>query len=111
MNRTTHSTGRGPQPCGDCPWRRKSAPGWLGSEATPEEWVQRAAAEAYVECHLDASRHCAGIAIFRGNTGKRPRHPQVLRLDPDRETVFASHREFIEHHRSLGIVSSERPNP
>lgn len=93
-------------PCRECPWRRNSAPGWLGSEQTPEEWVQTAHSEATVECHTDAPRLCAGIAIYRTNVAKMLRDPEVPKLRMDRTTVFDSPKQFIRHHRS-GMVSSE----
>ncbi len=67
--KSQHST-----PCNDCPWRRKSMPGWLGSEQEPEEWVQTALSESFVECHVNSPNQCAGLAIFRANIYKRPRH-------------------------------------
>lgn len=32
------------RPCPDCPWSRKSLPGWLGG-LTPEDWIRLAASD------------------------------------------------------------------
>ncbi len=109
-------------PCKQCPMRRKSMPGWLGSDV-PEHFIQVVHSEANMPCHLTVdyaepgwedqlapggdARACAGVAIYRANVGKLPRDASVRRLKPDKKTVFASPREFVEHHRSTGIVSGE----
>lgn len=100
------------RPCGDCPWRRVSCPGWLGGDLSPEEWLQVANGEMPVPCHkADAKGHeeiqCAGLAIYRANVSKLPRDPEVLRLPSDRYNVFEGPAAFVKHHRSTGIVSSE----
>lgn len=87
------------QPCNDCPWRRKSAPGWLGSEQTAEEWITTAHQDHTVECHQDAKHLCAGVAIYRANVRKRLRDPDVPVLPADRKRVFSTPAEFIEHHK------------
>lgn len=96
----------GKEPCRECPWRRQSAPGWLGSEQTPEEWVQTAHRDDTVECHVHGPLLCAGIAIYRANVSKKLRDASVPRLPPDKATVFAAPAEFVAHHRA-GVVSSE----
>lgn len=93
-------------PCSECPWRRNSAPGWLGSEQTPEEWVRTAHRDDTVECHVHAPSLCAGIAIYRTNVAKQLRDVSVPRLPGDKVSVFATPAEFIRHHRQ-GVVSSE----
>jgi len=94
-------------PCHDCPWRRNSIAGWLGSEQTPEDWIASAHGETQVECHIHHPAQCAGVSIYRANMCKMPRFPQILRLKADRENVFATPFEFIEHHRSYGKTSAE----
>lgn len=59
-----------------------------------------------MECHTDAPKLCAGIAIYRTNVAKRMRDPEVPVLPADRSLVFAVPKEFVEHHRR-GPVSSE----
>lgn len=98
------------KPCAGCPWRRVSINGWLGDE-TPEGFVREAHGDGLMPCHrtvdyedpdwmetLDGAQQCAGMAIYRANVCKNPRHPRALRLEPDRENVFATPQEFIDHH-------------
>lgn len=94
-------------PCDECPWRRDSTPGFTGPES-PQDWVDCAHAEGYIACHktiqgtvdgeTEWSHQCAGAAIFRANVHKVPRDREVTTLPADRESVFASNQEFIEHH-------------
>jgi len=69
-------------PCLACPWRRNSAPGWLGGEITAAEWAAAAHAEDIIECHKrkDGS-HCVGAAVYRSNVCKVARPPNI-RADP-----------------------------
>lgn len=92
-------------PCKECPWRRKSAPGWLGPH-TAEEWISMAHGEGFIACHLtiekagdnaDAMTQCSGSAIFRSNLCKLPRSGAAT-LPSDRTTVFGSNAEFTTHH-------------
>lgn len=99
-------------PCRECPFRRKSLPGYLGSD-TPEHFlVVSMAAAVPMPCHLqvdydkpgweaEASRvnQCSGHAIFLSNICKEPRTRAVQTLPPDRELVLATPQEFIGHHR------------
>jgi hypothetical protein len=84
-------------PCSDCPWSRKALPGWLGGERA-QEWLRIAHGEDTVECHTLHGAQCAGMAIYRRNVVKNPRNPEALRLEADRETVFATPIEFLDHH-------------
>jgi hypothetical protein len=98
--------------CTECPWDRKSAPGWLGPLSI-EEWVTLAHGEQPIACHMTITetdehdegdwahpqmRQCRGAAIYRANVGKMPRRPDIARLPADRERVFVWD-EFAEHHR------------
>ncbi len=94
---TTIATKQHRTPCSDCPWARKALPGWLGS-MTAGEWLQAAHGEAEIECHTILGAQCAGSAIYRGNVCKTPRYPQILVLPANRELVFATPKEFKEHH-------------
>jgi hypothetical protein len=101
-------------PCGECPWRRSSCAGWVGT-IPPEEWVRAATSEARIDCHVVAlagqgSEECAGAAIYRANIGKRLRDPNALALPADRVAVFSWPDEFIAHHRS-GACSSDGDAP
>lgn len=84
--------------CSDCPWKRDSLPGWLGG-MSPEEWKLMAHGETKIMCHCISNQQCAGVAIYRANVCKTPRDPGQLRLPADRETIFSTPMEFMEHHK------------
>ena len=97
-------------PCAECPWRKESIPGFLGPYDA-EKWSEMAHSEAPIACHMTIDfveegqgawddpkiRQCAGAAIFRTNTFKKPRHPKIATL-PRSEKVFSNSREFLAHH-------------
>jgi hypothetical protein len=100
-------------PCAQCPWRKTSAPGWLGS-STPLQFLAQAEADLKMPCHCavnyekddwraqaEQAPRCAGHAIFLRNRGKLPRDRdlaafvgQVERND----AVFTNPAEFVTHH-------------
>lgn len=84
------------EPCSDCPWRRDALPGWLGG-ATVTDWLRTAHTDSMVPCHTVGNQQCAGIAIYRRNVAKSVM-PPLLRLEADREAVFAFPTEFSVHH-------------
>lgn len=84
-------------PCHDCPWRREALPGWLGG-STADQWLADAHGEGLALCHTCGNQQCAGMAIYRANVAKTPRHAVLLRLPADRDKVFATPNEFKEHH-------------
>ncbi len=97
-------------PCHECPWRRVSAPGWLGA-SSPEEFVATSEAEYRMPCHIHVDYECedweeqaeevpqcAGRAIHFANRCKRPRNPDLLVLPADRVNVFTQTKEFLDHH-------------
>lgn len=97
-------------PCRACPWRKDSAKGWLGA-ASPVEFLQTSEAEHRMPCHLhvnyededwelmaDKAPQCAGRAIHFANRCKQPRNAHLLRLEPNRESVFSNPQDFIDHH-------------
>lgn len=88
-------------PCSDCPWSRKSFPGWTGPN-TAQEWVSCAHSDQRINCHTRTDRsgepwQCAGAAIYRTHICKSPRDPQVLELPANKALVF-SWGEFEKHH-------------
>lgn len=93
MSRRQHTT-----PCSDCPWKRDSLPGWLGSH-TANEFIAMAHGEVQYTCHVIVNQQCAGMAVYRRNVCKQPHDPATLRLPADRETVFATPAQFLEHHK------------
>lgn len=110
--------------CNQCPWRRTSAPGWLGA-STPEQFLAQAESETRMPCHctVDYSRadweaqvqakpRCAGHAAYLRNRCKMPQDPSlaefVRSVDRDPE-VFGRPEQFLEHHggdvsRAMGIL-------
>lgn len=98
------------RPCGGCPWRRSSIAGWLGP-FDAEEWVALARSDEPIACHesievdgewTENTLQCAGAAIFRGNTAKSPRNPEVAKFPPNTELVFGRATEFLDHHERNG---------
>lgn len=107
------------QPCNDCPWRRKSSPGWLG-DSNPEHFIAATQLECHMPCHATVDYEdkdwfntqygdaplCAGALIFLANTFKAPRDAKLaeamLQVERDTENVFASPQEFLDHHHSTG---------
>lgn len=93
------------KPCGDCPWARAALKGWLGS-MTPQEWLAVAHADALVQCHTVGNQQCAGLAIYRSNVCKQVQEP-ILKLPVDRETVFATPMQFMEHHSGSPVSKGQ----
>lgn len=103
------------KPCGQCPFRRKSLPGYLGS-SSPQEFIAATMNDATMPCHNSvdyaepnwedqlapggSARHCAGAAILFSNTCKLSMDPDRPKLKADRANVFSNSREFLEHHSS-----------
>lgn len=101
-------------PCIECPFRRKSAPGWLGAD-TPEGFIATSEAEFRMPCHMHVdyeddnweelaaeAPQCAGRAIHFKNRCKMPRNPEIAGLvrevERNVEDVFMFPQEFIDHH-------------
>lgn len=98
------------KPCKDCPFRRKSLPGWLGDNDL-EDFTIAAVSDVPMPCHLTPgagaapgfemhpnASQCAGRGIFLSNMCKSPRDKDILKLPADREAVFSRPQEFVEHH-------------
>lgn len=99
------------KPCAECPFRRKSAPGYLGADK-PENFVDTALhGEIPMPCHLevdyeqddweetlDSVHQCTGHAIFLTNACKLPRNPEIKRLPRDTDLIFNFRHEFLKHH-------------
>jgi hypothetical protein len=113
------------KPCNQCPFRREAAPGWLGA-SDPEGFVGTMITEKEpLPCHstVDYERSdwherwergvdrrnklCAGALTLMANQGKRPRTGPAA--ERDTVTVFASYREFVQHHRTARVKSWEDP--
>lgn len=102
------------EPCSECPWRRDSAPGWLGPQ-TSEEWILTAHSDTPIMCHktikesgsYDGTKQCRGAAIFRANVCKSPRRSDIVTGPPDTENVFATNDEFLAHHNQNRVLEVE----
>lgn len=114
-----------PKPCSECPFRRKAAAGWLGA-SHPEGFVGTIlAGREDLPCHktIDYGREdwherwtekrdpdaklCTGALVLQANLCKRPRSGPVMQPDP--EHVFATYRDFVEHHRAAPTKSWKDP--
>lgn len=97
------------KPCNECPWRRESWAGYLGPMSA-ENWTKLAMGDFPIMCHktieesdnYEGTFQCRGAATFRANTFKEPRRPDVVTGPVDKENVFASTQEFINHHTHKG---------
>lgn len=101
-------------PCSECPWRRESAPGWLGPQ-TAKEWIMTAHSETPIICHktikesgnYDGTKQCRGAAIFRANVYKTPRRSDAAVGPQDTKIVFADNEEFLAHHNQNKVLEVE----
>ena len=93
------------KPCEDCPFRRKSIPGWLGGYS-PDQFLQMAHGETKYNCHSVGNQQCAGMAIYRANICKIPRDKTILVL-PKNKDVFSWPTEFKEHHKTAEDLANE----
>src|SRR3954470_21280360 len=106
------------RPCSACPFRRNSAPGWLGAD-TPQGFMDMIVQEVHLPCHspidyedknwreqAESGPFCAGALIFMRNTGKLPRDPELVaarvQVEADHDHVFSNPPQFIEHHGAGG---------
>lgn len=98
------------KPCRECPWRKSSLPGWLGA-STPLEFIALSESEARMPCHMtvDYERddwqeqvktapQCVGRSVHFANRCRLPKNPEILKANPDPDTVFSDPREFYKHH-------------
>lgn len=100
------------EPCNECPWRRESAAGWLGPHP-PEDWIMMAHGETPIMCHktvtedenFEGTKQCRGAAMFRAHIAKSPRRADMPTGPVDKEKVFATNDEFMEHHTKNAEVN------
>ena len=104
--------------CGECPFLRESAKGWLGSNE-PEAFALNVLTDRSLACHtmMDQSLdlpewesveqqtpRCRGAVTLMRNTCKLPRDPDMAALvrtvPADHANIFSSPKQFVEHHRS-----------
>lgn len=111
------------KPCNQCPFRRRSLPGYVGAD-TPEHFIATTLSDVAMPCHstIDyedpdwedslaadgSARHCAGAAILFANKFKLSRDRTRPSLPADTKNVFKNEVEFLDHHsaahkRVMGI--------
>lgn len=104
------------KPCDECPFRRKSLPGWLGQYSI-KGILQWFGFQMSFPCHKTMThnekgmhfwtpkeRHCAGALIMLQKM-KEPnmymQNPKLFSGIEDRPDVFNNFDEFTEHHRKF----------
>ena len=102
-------------PCAECPWLRRSFPGYLGDSEPVEFFRSSVTLESHMPCHmsidygdsdwlltqLPVADYCAGNLIFYNNNLKAPCDPVLARLVRQvgkSRHVFSWHTEFLAHH-------------
>lgn len=100
--------------CRECPFRRASAPGYLGEASyDPHGFIApHYHGDVRLPCHMainwetgkniDDAPICRGFAIFMKNNVKYADNPEVRKameeVKVDRESIFGWFNEFITHH-------------
>lgn len=104
-------------PCRECPFRRKSAPGYLGG-GTVEEWMADLTfGDTAFVCHMaeqKGKRHlCAGSMIHYLNSCKMPRDRDFAAMlkhyAKNSVAVFDWPHEFQAHHAG-GVLALTKPS-
>lgn len=107
--------------CSECPFKRESLPGWLGSAESAREfliphWDMERPLTCHMEVDWDADEKrqvkmqnkagclCRGLLAMMKNVAKRPRDRILAaardNVPADRETFFSHPGEFFEHHNN-----------
>lgn len=101
-------------PCMECPFRKDSAPGWLGGETMDDTYHHLMTAELPFPCHntrngesIESTSHCVGAMLFAGKAGKQFRNTELEEVRQHyRNTVpqevkdnILSPPEFRSHHQ------------
>lgn len=107
------------QPCNNCPFRRKSMPGWLGA-GSPESFIDCMQRDEPLPCHQTVDyddehwlakwmlqrdskmKMCAGALVFMRN--KLQNNP-FAKVEKDHENIFSNSVEFVRHHREASTHS------
>ena len=105
-------------PCQDCPFRKSSAPGWLGPWE-PDQILHEAIDREGFVCHRTVNtpqlQWCAGAALMLNRTLKISRdrdyaaYQKLLKSNPIeiQESVFGSRDEFLVHHVRVPVAQVE----
>jgi hypothetical protein len=111
------------RPCAECPFRKKSAPGWIGGHQNVGEIIDIVEAGHKFPCHTRVNRFmeiqrecgcepdfeeaceqsptCMGALSFLANCLKLPRNPYValqVRIVGKNPDVFSSRKAMTYHH-------------
>lgn len=108
--------------CLQCPWRRASAPGFLGS-VSGDPWafagqhLYGGSEGEHLPCHLRINWElpnaqelannaplCRGYVTFLRNTDSLPTSFDTSSVEPDHEAVFSNYQEFHLHHHDLELM-------
>ncbi len=100
-------------PCSDCPFRKKSLPGWLGPWQ-PWDLLRSVDADVPFPCHqtiaedheergqsLDQMQSCAGAALFLANRYKLSRDPSTAR----HQALLRQQDDYVE--QKARVMSTE----
>lgn len=85
-------------PCGQCPFRKDTIKGWLGSERMTEILEEH----SFV-CHKKTDLQCAGFMILKGNESSFVSLAKSMDLDTGlrgHELIFENKTDCINHHKS-----------
>ena len=102
-------------PCNDCPFRKSSAPGWLGPYQKPEDLHRLVMSENPFPCHLSHQEdvafefvgqkglpYCKGAILYMKKSCKWPRSPDlanaVRSCNPNDLDDILSISQFLSHH-------------
>lgn len=101
-------------PCKECPFRKDSPPGWIGTHSSAQEIVDIVKHDQYFPCHMKVDYndpdwkdkitekpHCVGGLAFMNNSCKVSRDPVIAAMQKDvgrRDDVFSFGHEMVEHH-------------
>lgn len=101
-------------PCKECPFKKASAPGYLGELShQPDEYIEALEYPTPIPCHMSIdwepdeegtvdctkAKVCAGAMQFMNNSCKRTRYyPLVQSGYGKNKNVFGTRQEFIKHH-------------
>jgi len=105
--------------CSQCPYARATSKEYLDTRGdNSERFVGQGNMNAFLPCHMESmdnnatvgqGRQCAGAAKFRANIGVADQlRPEIGRLEPDTETVFATNAELLAHHRGWTVERAEQ---
>jgi hypothetical protein len=101
--------------CIECPFKKSSAPGYLGEVSYQPEVFLQQINEAAIPCHLSInwenkdekfkhSKDCVGALQFMNNSLKMSRDYDTAKLQKEygkSDEIFSRTKEFIDHHKNL----------